>query len=170
MAKERFSKERLVKLMDDRGLNAEQLAAKVGVTRQTIHHLRKGGRTTTKAEVMQRIADALGTTVDYLLGGGEDQPPVPDAIRRLSEIANRLSGIRQEELIRIAEALAKLEREQPMYTLPTRAMEVLLEAAGEMGIEDESLDELQELMRSQPPARLIDLGSSKSASDFAQDQ
>lgn len=170
MSELRFSKERLAQLMDDRGLGDAQLAKKVGVSRTTIFNLRKGRRQTARAELMARIADALATTVDYLLGEGEDRPPMPEAISRLSEVANRLSEIRQEELVRMAEALEKLEREQPTYALPARAMEVLLDVAAKMGIEDEILGDLEALLGSQPPTRLIDLGPGELLDDPGDDE
>jgi Predicted transcriptional regulators len=165
---------RLEEVMAEKGWGAGELAAYSGVKYDTIYSLKKGRRLNPGAETLKKIAEALGVSVDYLLGESEDRqpqiekPPMPEAIRRLSEVANRLSDVRQEELIRIAEALAKLEREQPLHTLPTRAMEVLLEAAGELGIEEEILDELENLLRSNPPTRLIDLGSGELTGDLPQ--
>jgi hypothetical protein len=67
--------------------------------------------------VIARLAEALESTSDYLLGmetedGTVSEGRVTEPVRRLAEIANRLSALRQEELVRIAAALEQFEREE----------------------------------------------------------
>lgn len=175
MSELRFNRGRLQDLMDKRELVDADLAALAGLSKSTIYYLRTGKHKSTSAEKLKRIADALETTPEYLMRSDEEtddkRVPVllPEPIRRLAQIAGGLSDVRQEELIRLAEALEKLEREQPVHALPTRIMEILLEVAGELGIESESLDELEELLRRQPPARLVDLGPIQPVNDLGHD-
>lgn len=151
------------------------LAALTNMSKSTIYYLRTGKHKSTSAENLKKIADALETTPDYLMRSDEEDDDrrvavlLPEPIRKLAQIAGNLSDVRQEELIRIAEALEKLERDQPVYVLPTRMMEVLLEVAGELGIESESLEELEELLRGQPPARLVDFGPTQPVNNLGQD-
>ena len=58
---------RIVELLDKRGMTRKELAQKAGVTQAAISRYTKGNRNP-KGEVVARIADALNTTTDYLLG------------------------------------------------------------------------------------------------------
>lgn len=58
---------RIVELLDKRGMTRKELAQKAGVTQAAISRYTKGNRSP-KWEVIVRIADALNTTTDYLLG------------------------------------------------------------------------------------------------------
>lgn len=178
MSELRFNRVRLQKLMDERGLVDAELASLAGVSKGTIYYLRTGKHKSTSAEKLRRIAVVLGTTPEYLLGHNEEEEPedylvpvmLPAPIRRLAQAAMRLSELRQEEAIRIVEALEEMERAQPVLTLPLRAMDLLLDVAAELGIEeDESLDELVDLLRRQRLARVIDLGPVQPINDFRQD-
>lgn len=53
------------------GLTQAQLAERAGVTARTIQNYELGTRKPSNMVVVQRIADALGTTTGYLLGSGE---------------------------------------------------------------------------------------------------
>jgi transcriptional regulator with XRE-family HTH domain len=178
MSELRFNRVRLQKLMDEKGLVDAELASLAGVSKSTIYYLRTGKHKSTSAEKLRRIAVALGTTPEYLLGHDGAEPlddhlvPVmlPAPIRHLAQVAMRLSELRQEEAIRIVEALEEMERAQPVLTLPLRAMDLLLDVAAELGIEeDESLDELLDLFRRQHSVRVIDLGPVQPIDDLRQD-
>lgn len=54
-----------------KGLRQDQLAAYVGVSNKQIS-LIETGRRNPSVEVLKALADALGTTTDYLLGRGKD--------------------------------------------------------------------------------------------------
>ena len=70
------------------GLTQVELAGKAGVTTRTIQNYELGNRKPANMEVIQRIADALNTTTEYLLGssgayvveaqerGGAKQPEI----------------------------------------------------------------------------------------------
>lgn len=117
MGEMRFDAERLQDLMDRRGVSDYQVAEAAGISRTMVYYLRKGQRKSASAEVMTKLAKALETTVDYFIGAddstnGRVTVTVPEGVRRLTEVANRLSELRQEELVRIAEVLEKFEREE----------------------------------------------------------
>ena len=59
--------ERISELMKVSRLNQKELAAKAGVTESAMSYYVKGERTP-RSDVLTRIAKALGTTTDYLLG------------------------------------------------------------------------------------------------------
>jgi DNA-binding Xre family transcriptional regulator len=116
MPEVQYSPTRLQELMDRRNIGNTELAQKSGVTLSMIDYLRTGKRKTASAAVMARLADTLETTVSYLLGMGTGDEEhvtiiVSEPVRRLAEIACRLSEMRQEELVRIAAALEQLEGE-----------------------------------------------------------
>lgn len=53
------------------GLTQAKLAMKAGVTARTIQNYELGTRKPGNMVIVQRIADALGTTTEYLLSSGE---------------------------------------------------------------------------------------------------
>lgn len=59
--------ERIIALMNSRGLSQKELAAKVDVTESAMSYYVKGVRTP-RSDVLTRMARELGTTTDYLLG------------------------------------------------------------------------------------------------------
>ena len=59
--------ERLCELMNRYQLTQKELAAKAGVTESAMSYYVKGERTP-RSDVLTRMAKALNTTVDYLLG------------------------------------------------------------------------------------------------------
>lgn len=61
-------KDRLREKRVEAGLTQVQLAAKAGVTARTIQNYELGNRKPSNMEVIQKIADALNTTTEYLLG------------------------------------------------------------------------------------------------------
>ena len=52
------------------GLTQAELAQKAGVTTRTIQNYEMGERVPSNLGIAQKLADALGTTVEYLLGSG----------------------------------------------------------------------------------------------------
>ena len=50
------------------GLSQEELAKKAGVTGRTVQNYELGTRTPQNIEIVQKLATALDTTVEYLLG------------------------------------------------------------------------------------------------------
>jgi transcriptional regulator with XRE-family HTH domain len=67
-----FDGERLRALRKRRGLSAEKIARRADVSLRHLHRLEAGQRPNTAALTLTRVALALGTTVEYLLGITED--------------------------------------------------------------------------------------------------
>lgn len=63
-------KDRLKEKRAEAGLIQAELAQKVGVTTRTIQNYEMGERVPSNLGIAQKLADALGTTVEYLLGSG----------------------------------------------------------------------------------------------------
>lgn len=95
--------ERIAKLMAEKHLTQKQLAAKVGVTESAMSYYVKGGRTP-RSDVLTRIANALGTTTDYLLGSTTDAIDKTDA--QLLYLQRNLGKLDEKQLQK-AEALLK---------------------------------------------------------------
>jgi transcriptional regulator with XRE-family HTH domain len=63
---------RLKALRKEQGLSAEQVARKADVSVRHLRRLEAGQRPNTSAVTLARVAIALGTTVEYLLGLTDD--------------------------------------------------------------------------------------------------
>lgn len=59
---------RLAELIKNAGLSQKMLAQKAGVTEAAMSHYVRGDRVP-RANVMARIAEAIGTTSDYIMNG-----------------------------------------------------------------------------------------------------
>lgn len=100
-------RERLKEKRTEAGLTQAQLAGLAGVTSRTIQNYELGSRRPVHIEVVQRIADALGTTPDFLLGsrgayvaaayqkGGAEAARDIDGL--VSEVAGLFAGGRLSE-------------------------------------------------------------------------
>lgn len=154
---------RLEALLSEKNWGVGELSTYSGVKYDTVYSLRAGRRPNTRAETLKRIADALDTSIDYLLGESDIRKPVPtevpEAIRRISEIAGRLSESRQEELLRIAHALEGVEQEEsgdPTYIAATRELLKFAQQHQDEGGEN-LLPLLRALLRNAPPHLLTSL-------------
>lgn len=122
-----FDSARFADMVERSGMTDAALARKAGISRSMVGFLRKGQRKSASAEILTKLAGALGTTTDYFLGSGE-MPPVQvfdDAIRRLVDIANGLPEGRQAELLQMALALQDVEQDRNQR-LPKGTMGALL--------------------------------------------
>ena len=64
--------ERFAKLLEIKGITAYRLSKDTGISRTTLSEW-KSGRSTPKADKMQKIADYFGVTVNYLMGWDEPE-------------------------------------------------------------------------------------------------
>ena len=62
-------KDKLKEKRVEAGLTQAELAKKAGTTSRTIQNYELGKSKPSNMEIIQKIADALGTTTEYLLGG-----------------------------------------------------------------------------------------------------
>lgn len=69
------------RLLNERGITAYKVAQETGVTTATLSSWKKG-RYTPKREKLQKIADYLGVTVDYLMTGEENVGETPELSAR----------------------------------------------------------------------------------------
>jgi len=60
---------RIKELREKSGLSQEELATKSGVSRATISNLENGSSRATSTKTLNKIAQALGTTVDHIFFG-----------------------------------------------------------------------------------------------------
>ena len=85
--------EKIVFLMNKNRLSQKELAQAVGVTESAISYYIKGTRSP-RGEVVKKIAEALETTTDFLLGFNEDDTE------------------RSEEMFKLQNDISKLDIEQ----------------------------------------------------------
>lgn len=92
-------KERLKEKRKEAGLSQAELAALVGVTSRTIQNYELGTRKPQNVEVVQKLADVLDTTTDYLLGNADRQILAAyvrggsKAARDVEELVSEISGL-----------------------------------------------------------------------------
>jgi len=74
----------------ERGWSASELARRAGVNRSFVSRIESGEATRPSGQVLQRLAQALDTTVAELLGQPEGVVPeaLPEGLRRLAERDN----------------------------------------------------------------------------------
>ena len=73
--------ERLKALRKEQGLSAEHIARKADVSVRHLRRLEAGQRPNTSAVTLARVALALGTTVEYLLGLTEDAHSIGELVK-----------------------------------------------------------------------------------------
>ena len=82
--------ERLATLLKKSGLTQKELAQKANVTESSMSHYLKGDRHP-RASVVARIAEALNTSTDYLLG--ESEKDLFNEISYATQIIARNAGL-----------------------------------------------------------------------------
>ena len=94
MFKDRLKEKRL-----EAGLTQVELAGEAGVTTRTIQNYELGNRKPANMEVIQRIADALNTTTEYLLGSSgayvveAQERGGAKAVRDIEELVSEVTGL-----------------------------------------------------------------------------
>lgn len=92
-------KDKLKEKRLESGLTQAELAKKVGVTTRTIQNYELGNRKPANMEVVQRIAEALGTTTEYLLGSSgiyaveAHEKGGSKAARDIDELVSEVTGM-----------------------------------------------------------------------------
>lgn len=89
--------ERLIALMQQNRITQKELAQKAGVTESAMSYYVKGDRTP-RSDVLTRIAKALGSTTDYLLGTSGSNLEVPRG--ELQYLQRNLSKLDSDQLKR----------------------------------------------------------------------
>ena len=92
-------KDRLKEKRLEAGLTQVEFAGKAGVTTRTIQNYELGNRKPANMEVIQRIADALNTTTEYLLGSSgayvveAQERGGAKAARDIEELVSEVTGL-----------------------------------------------------------------------------
>ena len=92
-------KERLKEKRLEANLTKVQLAEKISVTARTIQNYELGTRKPTKFEVVEKLAEALNTTAEYLLGQGgmlvlaAQEQGGSKAAKDIDELVSEVSGM-----------------------------------------------------------------------------
>ncbi len=73
-----FDGERIRALRKSRGLSAEKVARRADISLRHLNRLQAGERPNTSAVTLARVALALDTTVEYLLGVTDDTRSIHD--------------------------------------------------------------------------------------------
>jgi transcriptional regulator with XRE-family HTH domain len=68
---------RLAHTRKDQGLTLHQLAERTGLKLQNISRIEQGHRTHVRSDTLQRLADALDVSADFLLQRTDDPAPPP---------------------------------------------------------------------------------------------
>lgn len=98
---------RLDEQMEKKRWGPGDLATYSGVSYDTIYKIRVAERPRTSAEILGKLAQALGTSVDYLLELTDDPTPaskkeLPEDLRELYEYFVQLSPMRQMFMLQLA--------------------------------------------------------------------
>lgn len=95
--------DRLTALMKSKELKQKEFAIKANITESAMSYYVKGVRTPS-GEVLARIAKALDTTADYLLGNTDDAE-IPEAQKELKYLQRNLGKLDEEQLKKAQEML-----------------------------------------------------------------
>ena len=95
--------ERLTALMKAKGFSQKDFAKKANITESATSYYAKGVRTPS-GEVLARIAKALDTTADYLLGS-TDNAEIPEEQKELKYLQRNLGKLDEEQLKKAEEML-----------------------------------------------------------------
>lgn len=98
---QRFN-ERIAELLKTKNMTQRDLARMAEVTDAAMSHYIKGDRVPRSA-VMARIADALGTSTDYLMFGKESnsEAEINQAVRLIARNANQMSIEEKKRIVDI---------------------------------------------------------------------
>jgi transcriptional regulator with XRE-family HTH domain len=103
--------ERIKQLIATRGLTQAQLSAKSGLPPATISHFISGLRTPGTSS-LRKLSEALGVTVEYLLGIAEEPKIAGDEAKVIFRNAQQLSEQSLKTLAAFSEMLAKQDTEK----------------------------------------------------------
>ena len=102
---------RLRRERDKRGLNQAQLADRAGLQPSAVSHF-ESGRRAPSFENLKRLADALGVTIDYLLGRvGEPGLSGPEVEQLFRDMEN-MSQADRESVAAMASVLARKKKDR----------------------------------------------------------
>lgn len=105
---------RIKKLRTEKGITQGYIADKLGMGRSNVGHI-ENGRTTPTSEALDKIADILDTTTDYLLGRTEDQSRKSNTASEQSSPYYALTEKDEKDIAKKLEAMmGELESSSPL--------------------------------------------------------
>lgn len=134
--------DRIDSMMEHHGWGPGELAERSGVAYDTIYKIRTTMRPRTSAEIVAKIAVALGCTTDYLLGLTDDPMPAQTIaasgalLVQLCLAVKSLPESRQRDLLHIAEALQSASHDEAVEQLHKEMMGFMLEEVQRIGGDD----------------------------------
>ncbi|MEV2908612.1 helix-turn-helix domain-containing protein [Paenibacillus larvae] len=72
--------DRIKSLREKKGMTQDELANRLNMNRANISNYERGIITNIPSEVLNKMADLFGTSVDYILGRSDDPSPQVDTI------------------------------------------------------------------------------------------
>jgi len=100
--------ERLARLRRARSWNQRQLGERTGLGGATISKYERQ-EYLPRPEALGRLAEALGTSIDYLLTGRERKPAPDSRLRALLPILEDLPEVQRDNLVYFLDALVKAQ-------------------------------------------------------------
>jgi len=100
---------RLQAAREKKGWSQADLATRAGLQPSAVSHFEKGRRIPSAAN-LERLADALAVSADYLLGRVDTPSPVGPTVTQLLSDFAQMAGSDQENLMRFASVLAQKSR------------------------------------------------------------
>jgi transcriptional regulator with XRE-family HTH domain len=102
---------RVKQLRKEHGWSQKQLAGQLDIRFQLLNKY-EGGQHIPPAETLIKLADALGTTVDYLLTGNPEQelPNVDGSLFRRFQALERFNDEDKQTVIRLIDAMIAKQR------------------------------------------------------------
>ncbi len=108
--------EKVKELREKKGMNQKELSEASGITQATISRIEKGKVNQLKSEALKRLADALGSTIDYLVDKTDELTPndilrSDDTAKHLFRGYEKLSSEGRKQLIDFVNFLERRETE-----------------------------------------------------------
>lgn len=105
--------ERIIKLLEDRGIEQQQFASAIGVGKQKISEW-KSGKTKSYMKYIDKIADYLSVSTDYLLGNNESDITEENANNNHHNDSNFSNSEKAESLNKDTKELIELIKDLPL--------------------------------------------------------
>lgn len=105
--------ERIRARREELGLTLENVAAALGVHRSTVMRYENGSTQRIPLSTIEKLAAALGTTTEYLMGwdGDRGEPESPE-LRMIARVMSGMPKEKRELLVKIAKTMSDIAEEE----------------------------------------------------------
>ncbi len=100
--------ENLKAMLDANDMQIKELSAKTGISKNTIDNYLSGQKSLPNAENAVCLAEALGTTVEYLVTGRDKSVP-PHIRKNVADLLKDLNRLRDEDLRHLKYFLGRIK-------------------------------------------------------------